>query len=62
LDSAHPSVLILEVHRDLEPLHEAIQAESSDVSRIFDLKMPNRRELMFTDHDGHRVLIMKLKV
>jgi catechol 2,3-dioxygenase-like lactoylglutathione lyase family enzyme len=57
----YPSVLILEVHRELEPLHEAIAAESSDVSEIFDLEMPSRREFMFTDHDGHRVLLMKLK-
>ena len=60
--SAHPSVLILEVHRELEPLHETIKAESSDVSEIFDLNMPNRREFMFTDHDGHRALLIKLKV
>ena len=57
----YPSVLILEVHRELEPLHEAIAAESSDVSEILDLKMPPRREFMFTDHDGHRLFLMKLK-
>ena len=60
-DGHHPSVLILEVQRNLEPLREAIAAESSDVSEIFDLEMPDRREFMFTDHDGHRILIMKLK-
>jgi catechol 2,3-dioxygenase-like lactoylglutathione lyase family enzyme len=58
----YPSVLILEVQRELEPLHEKIMKEGSDVSRIFDLKMPDRREFIFTDYDGNRVLIMRLKV
>ena len=59
-DSIHSSVLIVEVQRDIETLFDQLKAEGLDVERIFDLTNPSRREIPFTDHDGHRVILMRL--
>jgi catechol 2,3-dioxygenase-like lactoylglutathione lyase family enzyme len=56
----YSTVLIIEHQRDVDALYQQIREEGCDVSPIFDLTGPTRREFIFTDHDGHRVLMMKL--
>ena len=56
----HSSVLIVEVQRDMETLFEQLKAEGCEVEKIYELTRPSRREIAFTDLDGHRVILMKL--
>jgi catechol 2,3-dioxygenase-like lactoylglutathione lyase family enzyme len=58
--SIYSSVLIIEVQRDIDTLYEQLVAEGLDVKGIFDLTRPSRREIPFTDHDGHRIILMRL--
>lgn len=57
----YPDVLIIEHQRDVEGLYQQLKDEGCELTRIFDLNGPKRREFIFTDHDGHRVLMMKLQ-
>ena len=56
----YPNVLIVEVQRDLQPLFDQLKAEGCKVEKIYDLSRPSRREIPFTDLDGHRVILMRL--
>ena len=56
----HSSVLIVEVQRDLQTLFDQLKAEGCKVAKIYDLSRPSRREIPFTDLDGHRVIVMRL--
>jgi catechol 2,3-dioxygenase-like lactoylglutathione lyase family enzyme len=56
----HSSVLIVEVQRDMETLFAQLKAEGCEVEKIYELTRPSRREIAFTDLDGHRVILMKL--
>jgi catechol 2,3-dioxygenase-like lactoylglutathione lyase family enzyme len=58
----HPSVLIVEVQRDMQDLSDRLKAEGCQVERIYELSNPARTEIVFTDLDGHRVILMKLRV
>ena len=39
---------------------EQLEAEGLEIKGVYDLQNPDRREIVFTDHDGHRVLLMRL--
>ena len=56
----NPSVLIVEVHGRIERLHEDVQRMGLSTTQIFELSGPSRREFIFSDFDGHRILIMQL--
>ena len=56
----HSSVLIIEVQRDMQTLFDQLKAAGCDVRKIYDLSNPSRREITFTDLDGHRVILMRL--
>ena len=56
----HLSVLIVEVQRDMETLFDQLKAEGCEVEKIYELSRPSRREIPFTDLDGHRVILMRL--
>ncbi len=56
----HSSVLIVEVQRDMETLFHQLKAEGCEVDKIYELSRPSRREIPFTDLDGHRVILMRL--
>ena len=56
----HSSVLIVEVQRDIQMLFDQLKAEGCTVEKIYDLTRPSRREIPFTDLDGHRVILMRL--
>ncbi len=58
----HPSVLIVEVQRDMQDLSDRLKAEGCQVEGIYELSNPSRTEILFTDLDGHRVILMKLHV
>ncbi len=55
-----PSVLIIEVQRDLEPLCDQLIEAGCEIKNIYRLSNPARNELLFTDNDGHRVILMQL--
>jgi hypothetical protein len=44
----------------METLFEQLKAEGCEVEKIYELSRPSRREIAFTDLDGHRVILMKL--
>jgi catechol 2,3-dioxygenase-like lactoylglutathione lyase family enzyme len=54
------SVLIVEVQRDLQTIFDQLKAEGCEVEKIYELSNPSRREIPFTDLDGHRVILMRL--
>ncbi len=56
----YPSVLIVEVQRDLEPLRDELIEAGCEIKNIYRLSNPSRNELLFTDNDGHRVILMQL--
>ena len=56
----YSSVLIVEVQRDMETLFDQLKAEGCEVEKIYELSRPSRREIPFTDLDGHRVILMRL--
>jgi len=56
----HSNVLIVEVQRDMETLFGQLKAEGCEVDGIYELSRPSRREIAFTDLDGHRVILMRL--
>ena len=56
----YPSVLIIEVQRDLEPLRDQLIEAGCEIQKIYRLSNPARNELLFTDNDGHRVILMQL--
>ena len=56
----HSSVLIVEVQREMETLFDQLKAEGCEVEKIYELSRPSRREIPFTDLDGHRVILMRL--
>ena len=58
--SLYPSVLIVEVQRDLEPLRDELIEAGCEIKNIYRLSNPSRNELLFTDNDGHRVILMQL--
>ena len=55
-----PTVLIVEVQRDLAELRDLLAAEGCEIVDIYDLENPARMELLFSDPDGYRVILMKL--
>jgi catechol 2,3-dioxygenase-like lactoylglutathione lyase family enzyme len=57
----HSSVLIIEVQRDMETLFDQLKAEGCELEKIYELTRPSRREIAFTDLDGHRVILMRLQ-
>lgn len=56
----YPSVLIIEVQRDLETLRDQLIEAGCQIKKIYRLSNPSRNELLFTDNDGHRVILMQL--
>ncbi len=60
--SSFPSVLIVEVKGRFESVYQ--QARSAvpklDVSKVYELQNPSRREFILTDYDGNRIIIMQL--
>jgi hypothetical protein len=56
----HASVLIVEIKSGLETLREQVAAAGMQTTQIYELTNPTRREVILTDHDGNRVLLMQL--
>ncbi len=59
--SIYPTVWIIEIQREIDDMVSQLEAEGLDIKGVYDLKDPLPRvEIVFTDHDGHRVLLMRL--
>ena len=59
--SMYPTVFIIEIQRKIDDMVAQLEAEGLDIKGVYDLKEPLPRvEIVFTDHDGHRVLLMRL--
>jgi len=56
----NPSVLIVEIKGRMEKVYEDVKALGLEQTQIYELQNPSRREFIFSDFDGHRVLIMQL--
>ncbi len=58
----YESVLIVEVQKRIEAVHEKALAATPklEVGRILELTNPARREFPVTDYDGHRIIVMQL--
>jgi catechol 2,3-dioxygenase-like lactoylglutathione lyase family enzyme len=56
----HASVLIVEIKTGIEALREKVVAAGMQATQIYELTNPARREVILTDHDGNRVLLMQL--
>ncbi|MBL8631175.1 MAG: VOC family protein [Rhodospirillaceae bacterium] len=55
--------IIIEVQRDLGAMQTALKAEGLDVGEMIPLTDPSgakRRDMSFTDHDGHRVVLYQM--
>jgi catechol 2,3-dioxygenase-like lactoylglutathione lyase family enzyme len=56
-----PTVFIIEIQREIDDMVAQLKAEGLEIKGVYDLKEPLPRvEIVFTDHDGHRVLLMRL--
>ena len=55
-----PSVWIIEIQREINDMVAQLEAEGLEIKGVYDLQNPERMEIVFTDHDGHRVLLMRL--
>ncbi len=58
--SIYPTVWIIEIQREIDDMVSQLEAEGLDIKGVYDLQNPDRMEIVFTDHDGHRVLLMRL--
>ena len=56
----YPSVLIVEIKGRFESVYEKAKAAKLDVSKVYELTNPSRREFLITDFDGHRIIVMQL--
>ena len=55
-----PTVWIIEIQRDIDEMVALLEAEGLKIKGVYDLQNPDREEIVFTDHDGYRVLLMRL--
>lgn len=52
---------IIEVREGLlQPMLDALRKEGCEVGTAYELKQPDRTDVTFTDHDGHRVVLFEL--
>ncbi len=58
--SIYPTVWIIEIQREIDEMVSLLEAEDLEIKGVYDLQNPDRMEIVFTDHDGHRVLLMRL--
>ena len=58
--NGYPSVLILEIKSGIEALHAKVRAAQLEVTPLYDLTNPVRKEFILTDADGNRVLLMQI--
>jgi catechol 2,3-dioxygenase-like lactoylglutathione lyase family enzyme len=58
----YPSVLIIEIQGRFESVHEKAKAANPklEVSKVYELTNPSRREFLITDYDGNRIIVMQL--
>jgi hypothetical protein len=45
----------------MQALFDQLKAAGCEVEKIYELSNPTRREIPFTDLDGHRVILMRLQ-